>query len=74
MGSIYRLERGLGEVAFMWHQHRCHKRDTWVKEKIHIKVNINVFGERDGSRFSHTCVRNLGERKGEQVCKSCNRL
>ena len=26
-GSIYRLERGLGEVASMWNPHRYHKDD-----------------------------------------------
>ena len=54
-GSIYRFERGLREVASMWHPHRCHKGDSWSKGKSHGKVNISLLGERDGSRFSHTC-------------------
>ena len=58
----------------MWHPHRCHKGDTWAKGTSHGEVNISPFGERDGSRFSRTCVRNLGERKGGQVCKICKRF
>ena len=54
----------------MCHPHRCHKGDTWTKRTSHAKVNISLLDERDGSRFSHTFVRNLGERKGRQVCKS----
>ena len=55
----------------MWHPHRCHKGDTWTKGKSHVKANISLLGEIDGSRFSHTSVRNLGERKGGKMCKRC---
>ena len=71
-GSIYRFERGLGEVTSMWHTHRCHKGDMWTKGTSHANVNISLLDESDGSRFTHTCVRNLGERKGGKVCKRCD--
>ena len=64
------FERVLGEVASTWHPHGCHKGDTWAKGTSHEKVNISLLDESDGLRFAHTCVRNLGERKGGQVCKS----
>ena len=41
----------------MWHPHRFHKGDTWAKETSHAKVNISLFGDKYGSRISHTCVR-----------------
>ena len=66
-GSINMFERGLGEVASMWHPHRCHKGDMGAKETSHAKFNISLLDESDGSR-------NLGERKLGQMCKRCKRL
>lgn len=42
---IYRLERGLRDVPSMWHPYRYHKRDTWAKEKSHVKVNTFLFSD-----------------------------
>ena len=61
---------GLREALGKWHLCDIYIGATWAKETSHANINISLFGERDGSRFAHTCVSNLRKRKGGQVCKS----
>ena len=79
-GSIYRLERGFGEVAAMWHPRRCHKGDTWAKETSHVNVNIQSFlthvwanlkeGVGDKGLRSVEGVKGVGSLKGfSHMCK-----